>query len=398
MSDRKFCFRCVPGLIAFGFIVLIAFLAISGCTGLSSMANGSGSGSGAGSGNSGGNSGSGGGSSGSGGGAANATFVYVAGAPQPGQGPNFAGFQIKSGTVGAVPGSPFKVGMGGAADATAYGNFVFTANDQIVTWRVDPATGSLKQVASTNFSGGLLAAGGPGKFLYLVGDAQVFVYTINADTGNLSQIPGSPFAVTELDGHSVISPDGKWICGHAFFQPGDFQIECDQLDPATGAVVTPKGQGIRGAEDVTAFAFTSEDFLIAGGGTSPDTNSFQVLQIMASGFKVLSSSPAKLPVAAAINPDNNFVVGSDQESQQINVYKFEPSTGSLTQVSQVVAPDREPGDVAFSPDGKNVAVAFDINNTLGVYSISPSGNLVPLTGSPIQAVPLPIKIAVPNPH
>jgi hypothetical protein len=395
-------------VLVFVLLALMLGLIVQGCGGVSGMGSGVGSSNGSspgGSGSSGGGSGNGsGGSSGGGGsgsgGVSGASFAYTPGLPS--SGPNLAGFQITSGAVRPVSGSPF-LAPGSSPSAAAYGNFVFTFtstqnSNTLLTWRVDPNSGSLKQIASTNpANAARLATGGPGKFLYTVSSA-VSVYAIDPNTGNLTQIPGSPFTVTDLSGPSMISPDGKWICGPAFAGPGASQLECDQLDPSTGAVVTPQGQAIRGTQNFLVLGFSTDDLLIAGGGQSDSPQSFQVLQITPSGFQVLSSVPAQMPAGGAISPDNMFVVGVDAGTQQVNVYRFGETKGSLRLLSQTTVPDRSPGAAAFTPQGKNVAIAFVVGNALGVYNISPSGSLTAVTGSPIPTVPSPVSVVVPDPH
>jgi 6-phosphogluconolactonase (cycloisomerase 2 family) len=107
-------------------------------------------------------------------------------------------------------------GCGGESDSTAAATastahaYVLTAGT-LTTYAINPSTGGLTAEGSSSVpyfqdtqAGGYgpLATDSSGRFLYVPdsGAGGIYAYTVNPDTGALTQVPGSPF-------ESVFAPD-----------------------------------------------------------------------------------------------------------------------------------------------------------------------------------------------
>ena len=100
------------------------------------------------------------------------------------------------------------------------GKYLYAVNqgsNNVSAYAVDAATGALKAVAGSPFAAGRGAwrpATDPaGKFLFVVnqGANNVSVYAINADTGALTPVPGSPFATGGGPTGAAVDRSGKWL-------------------------------------------------------------------------------------------------------------------------------------------------------------------------------------------
>ncbi len=74
-----------------------------------------------------------------------------------------------------------------------------------------------------------------------------------------------------------------------------------------------------------------------------------------------------------LDPQNNFAVIADLGSDQLSVFAFNSRTGQLTpQEDKTVqtAPGAGPRHLTFSPDGKRLYVANELNSTVEAYSFN----------------------------
>jgi 6-phosphogluconolactonase len=100
----------------------------------------------------------------------------------------------------------------------------------------------------------------------------------------------------------------------------------------------------------------------------------------------------------AVTPSNSFVVGTDVCSNRVIVWSIDQNTGALTQASEFGDPQTTtmiaPRGVAIDPSGKFVLVANSQSSDVSVLSLSSSGTLTPVAGSPFAAGSGPTSIAI----
>jgi 6-phosphogluconolactonase (cycloisomerase 2 family) len=124
------------------------------------------------------------------------------------------------------------------------GSFLYTANDQSISFFAIGADGSLSQVGSNlvtpvpTFNPQLLALDPTGRFLYVTGSGTegVLGYSINSSTGALTIIPGGPFAAGSNVTDILPNPFG----GQMYLLNAGV-IEVFTVDPNSGALTLAAG-------------------------------------------------------------------------------------------------------------------------------------------------------------
>jgi 6-phosphogluconolactonase (cycloisomerase 2 family) len=117
-----------------------------------------------------------------------------------------------------------------AINGTAYsvavhpsGNFLyvsFPGTEQIAAWSINTSTGATTVVPGSPFPSGLTNGDAPnsllvtpsGGFLYaLSGATTVFGYSIDANSGALNPINGSPFTLSSASDYFAIDPSSQFV-------------------------------------------------------------------------------------------------------------------------------------------------------------------------------------------
>jgi YVTN family beta-propeller protein len=170
-----------------------------------------------------------------------------------------------------------------------------------------------------------------------------------AANGSLTQVPGSPFAVSA--GHTnpfggSVSPDGDHV-----------YVPNENTSPGGG---TP--------DRMTVYEVTPNGALA-------------IIQSIATGNN---------PFGSAITPDGEFLYVSNPEADpgfangSISAYAVNPN-GTVTELPGskfAVAPGNHPLGMAIAPDGEHLYVATRVTNTVNAYRINASGSLTAVPGSP----------------
>jgi 6-phosphogluconolactonase len=158
-----------------------------------------------------------------------------------------------TGVLTSVAGSPFKAGSGASSvSIDARGKFAYVANNasnDVSAFTVDANTGALAALAGSPYPAGLnptaSAIDPGGTFLYVAngnggsvpGANNVSAYVMDANTGALKPVPGSPFTTATLSVALAIDPSGKFLYV-ANGDPPANNISAFAIDPNTG-VLTP---------------------------------------------------------------------------------------------------------------------------------------------------------------
>ncbi len=168
-------------------------------------------------------------------------FVFASDDAPPG---NVLAFTISStGALTAVPGSPFPTIPGfvgttrpGQVVTDPTGNFVYTvltATNQVAAFSIDASTGALTLVPGSPFAAGNTPIGLAvvSNFLYVSNalDGTISGYSIDPTTGALTALAGSPFAIH--GGPLVASPFGGFL-----YTTGSGGLLALSINPQTGAL------------------------------------------------------------------------------------------------------------------------------------------------------------------
>jgi 6-phosphogluconolactonase len=231
---------------------------------------------------------------------------------------NVSAFSVDAvtGALTRVAGSPFAVGAGPfAVEVDPSNKFVLTANtadDTVTVLAINPATGALTQVAGSPFAAGdftaAIAFGAGGKFVYTqnIGtdangvplstfrDGSLSGFSLNAATGALVPLTGSPFAI---GGEGFLTADSA---GTVLYIPSADGLSNYSIDAATGALTAVAGIPFAaGANPSEASVNPSDSFAYI---TNTDDSTITGYAINAS-TAVLTPLPGS-PFAVAAQPYN----------------------------------------------------------------------------------------------
>jgi 6-phosphogluconolactonase (cycloisomerase 2 family) len=223
----------------------------------------------------------------------------------------------------------------------------FNNGSQIFVYSIDPANGTITQIAGSPFflfpppvSIQGLAATPDGRFLYGADDSgNIFAFSLNKATGVPTSLPGSPFA-SGPNSQLVVDPSGKFLYATA--------------DDAIGSVL--------------AFAIDSN------GALSP---------VPGSPFVIASSTAVALNTEPyGIVDTGSFVYVALSGTNQVAAFSVDSETGILTHVP---GSPYSAGNAAslFAMTNNFLYVVNAADGTVSAYSINPgTGALTPVPGSP----------------
>jgi 6-phosphogluconolactonase len=320
-------------------------------------------------------------------------------------GPNsISAFSIGgNGALTSVAGSPFATGGTGTGApglilasnrvaASIAGNFLYASNcgsNNVSGFSINPATGTLTAVPGSPFpTGGACAFGGAvavtpnNQFLYVANISSFNVSAFGIGSGGaLTPVPGSPFATVGFPVGTKVSPDGKFL---VVSLPGSallamFSIASNgALTPVVGSPFTLGGTG---AEEVDINC--ASNLLFAAGA-----NLVSVHNIASNGaLTPIAGSPFTFgggnSNVVVLSPDDLHAFVSNQVSNTITALNVAPG-GSLTQVAG--SPFANPGGavpfgMATNRSGTFLYAANGVNLVTG-FSVAGNGALAPMPGSP----------------
>jgi 6-phosphogluconolactonase len=329
-------------------------------------------------------------------------------------GPNtVSGFSVASnGTLTPVPGSPFATGGTGTGVCCLsrptignVGNFLFTSNtgsNNVSVFSINAGTGALSLVAGSPFATG--GSGDPfgialsptpdGMFLMAAnsGSNNLTVFSI-AGSGALTPIAGSPFPTLSIPFGTKVSPDGKFLAVPERFGGSTGQVE--MLSIATNGSLASLGAFPGVAFEETGADINCATSLLYSGGPNGPGTTVDAYSIASNG--ILTPIPGSPFIERTLLPpfsDNNVVLlspndktlfVSNQFQNNITVFSV-ASNGSLTLVAGSPFPNPGaflPSGLATSNDGSLLYVANG-SNFISVFSVASTGTLTEVGGSPFS--------------
>ncbi len=277
-------------------------------------------------------------------------------------GSTLSAFSVNANTGALTPiaGSPFgSCPVSVTVDPT--GKFAYATNlntNTISAYTIDPTTGALTAVAGSPFAtstGPYFVAAAPnGKFLYVVngivagGGYEISVYAIDAATGALTGIAGSPFSSGANYLSVTIDPLGKFAYFTAF---SDNTVSAYSIDATTGAPAA-----------------------IAGSPFATGTG----------------------PAILTLDPSGHFAYVANHTSNSVSIYSVDATTGALAPIAgSPVATGAGPFDVAIDPAGKFAYVTNYTDGTVSSYSRDgTTGALTSISGGTVPTGVRPFAIVI----
>jgi 6-phosphogluconolactonase len=321
--------RSMGWTVAFAIGALCAMFSVSGCAGFFVDTNATGTGT----------------CTGTGTGSTAGDFVYVGNASTG----TLSGFAVGTGTLTAVPNTPFVLGFSPTALV------------------VNPAD----------------------TLLYVGGPNLIYVFAINSDGSVTALNSSSPVAIASVASMDI-SPDGQWLF---VLDNNGISIEEYQINPSSGTLTQTTGAtyGVASGTVVPRSIKVAPDgaYVFAALGTGGDlVFSFNELTgALIESQALASSSVLSSDNALAVSPSSNYLyIARSGSGAGVAVYAVTGGSGALTPVQgSPFAAGTQPFAIALNSAGTDVYVANRGDSTISGYSIGTNGVLAALAGSPYAA-------------
>ncbi len=270
-------------------------------------------------------------------------------------------------------------------------SLLVTANQDtydIGVFSIEAKTGVLNQVTGSPFTdnwGGQrngIAVHPSNKFIYCTSQpVGILGYVVNVTTGALTLIQGSPFGdVSQID--PVVDPTGKYLYSYSFSSQ---LLNVYAIDPTTGALTpTPQSPIPSNAEFLHNLTFDpGGKFLLGVEGGYVYLHTYAV-DSTTGALQEISGSPIYQPGVDPwdIKVIGNFAFTSNMSRGTIATWSFDSLSGTLAWVGEINA-GMYPGTMVLDSSRKFLYVANYRSNDVSAYSINAAtGMLTELPGSP----------------
>jgi len=302
------------------------------------------------------------------------------------------------GTVGA-PGIPFSDSPAGGIYETAAGgvgislggNAYLEINEGNFFIGQEPSNipFAMQQVAGSPFGNAGyrgMAVSPDGAHVFGTDSAfnHVYVSAINAITGNLNQVVGSPFATDASPKQVLSSPDGV----HVLVLNGG-TISVFARNALTGFLTQVAGSpfAVDNINGTGTMAITLDGVHVIA--SAAYSNAIHVFALNASTglLTEVAGSPFAVPgnaTGVAVSPDGAHVFAQSYSNKNLYVFSRNAVTGFLTPiVGSPFLTGNNPGMIVVSPDGIYVLNANLLDSTMTVFSRNAkTGFLTEIAGSP----------------
>jgi 6-phosphogluconolactonase (cycloisomerase 2 family) len=301
--------------------------------------------------------------------------------------------------LSTVTGSPF--GLPGrllaiAGDPSGKFVYVVTSDGSLSAFTVDSLAGTLTPVSGSPYTisgqsdgyspaGRILSIDPTGKYLYAAGGSQLYGFAIDASSGALSAITGSPFMATSV-GAVAVDPSGHYLVASSRTESWVYAI-----DSSTGAL-TAYGSGVSGCGGNRMTFEPSGHFLYGAVGSGISACSFSSGTLSVVSGSPLASTSGAYFMGIAAHPSGSFLYATDNtcanggSSNRLYGYVIDPSTGALTAIGG--SPFTLPGssgcyydeDVAAEASG-NFLYTVDANYGTAAYKVNAQTGALTLASS-----------------
>ena len=246
-----------------------------------------------------------------------------------------------TGALTALPGSPFAPGGSKGMAIHPSGKWIYVAAfDSLLTYAVNPTTGALTNVGTLAVESLSIAIHPSGNFAYATGRPNlspvIFVYAIDSN-GALTPIQGSPFAGGAFDGTVAIDPAGKYayLPSGNETSPSPGKLFAYSIDASTGALTPVAGSPYTTSVGPHSIAFDPQSaFLYLGCFGGPSSNGGL------HGYAINSSTGALTQVPGSpFHTEHSWAIGMNgsgkvlYEIRAADLRSFAVgATGSLTEI------------------------------------------------------------------
>jgi 6-phosphogluconolactonase len=339
-------------------------------------------------------------------------FVYVV---NGGSSNSFSAYRINpfTGNLESVPGSPFvqgilfkgTVGQNGQLAVNTRNKILYAVSDFVLSYPISPdgaLSGPLVNMPIPDLQDGIALALDPGNhFLYAVGgQSSVLGLDIDEATGELTSMPGSPFASKGQTTQLSVDPTDKFL--YVLANYGNTGIVSGYaINPSTGALTPVAGSPFTAGDFSSGLAvdpsgrFIFVTNIYGGNGNHGNITGFHIDR-HTGALSAIAGSPFALPLdgggadAPVIDSTGRFLYVPLASSNNIAAYHIHPFTGELTPFAEpLIGTGPQPIGAAVDSTGRFLYVTNQNDGGQGSvhgYLIEPySGALRPLKNSPFPS-------------
>jgi 6-phosphogluconolactonase (cycloisomerase 2 family) len=313
-----------------------------------------------------------------------------------------------TGALTPITGSPFTTGDGPVSLTVGpSGKFVYAANSgpgNISVYAIDGATGALTPVTGSPFTAGedpnSVVVSPSGKFAYVANQgpasADISAYTVDATTGALTPVDGSPFPFPSSDGgrptSAAVNPAGNFLY---VTSNNDSDVAAYSINATTGALTLVSGSPFSVASDAASLTIApSGKFAYIAGGDGTSVVSAFNINAATGALTPVTSSPFAAginPSSVTVDPTGTLLYVTNQGSNDVWAYAINAASGALT-LLKTVRTQRLPSSIFLSTGTTPVTYtprfAYVANfgaATVSAYTIDYTGALTAVAGSPFPA-------------
>jgi 6-phosphogluconolactonase (cycloisomerase 2 family) len=317
------------------------------------------------------------------------------------------------GALTALPSSPIAVAGSSSLQeikidpSKKYAYVVSRGTEQIYGYAINATTGVLTAVPGSPFATGSnpesLTFDASGAYIYVdnVIDDTISGYALDAANGSLTALPGSPYMLTTGTQPAQMTRAGNFL--YVVYQASN-SVEVLPINTGDGSLTV----GVAGSPfptDTGPFTVTTDPagtvlFTGNSGSGSGSITSFQIDSSTGVLTQFTSGASIAIPVNndLAIDPQGKYLFVTERNvGGVVDVYPID--TTSATGLDGAVAGSpfatggNNPNSVSFDSTGKFAYVGNDGSATVSQFTLS-AGVLTPIAGSPVAAGNAPDFIAV----
>lgn len=253
---------------------------------------------------------------------------------------------------GVITPSPTQVIFPSVRDAElaidASGHFLYQPDSGTIdTYSIDQSTGGLTLLPAqpTQVPVGSFSAPSPdGRFILNEGNGLIEAFSINTATGQLS-LAGPPIATGGSGGPMTVSADSRFVY---VANTTESTVEVFNIGPA-GVLAPTLGSPFTTDSQAAGITLSPNGRFLYMAFGSPDTGHVKGWAVNPDTGNFTPIAGANISNANTINVDGSGLFAYVSQ-QKLVTYKVDPTTGALTQVSQVAQPWSDlPDDVALIP-------------------------------------------------
>lgn len=270
--------------------------------------------------------------------------------------------------------------------------------DTINSFTINAKTGALAAVSGSPLATGTtpseVTVDSFGKFAYVANSNSnnVSAYTINKNTGALTAITGSPFAAGTAPLSVIVDPLGRFAyVGNS----ASNNISAYNINAATGALTAIGSPVAAGTGPADVAIDPTGKFLFVANATSNNVSVYAINQIagplLAGALTPITNSTfiaGTGPTSLTMHPLGQFLYVANKTSNNVSAFAINQVTAALTAIGSPIAAGTSPSWSAVDPKARFLYVANNGSNNISGYKINmTTGALTVIPGSPFSSWP-----------